>query len=59
LTGLYLTTPFLLLADWLLNRGTDPRSADANDVIIPQAVRWTIGILGVVTFLISIELLLR
>ncbi len=56
---LYFTTPFLVLGAWLRNRNTDPGTPDANDLIVPQSVRSVIGIIGVITLLISIFLFLQ
>jgi hypothetical protein len=56
---LYFTTPFLVLGAWLRNRNTDPGTPDANDFIVPQAVRLVIGIIGLITLLISIFLFLQ
>lgn len=56
---LYFTTPFLVLRAWLRNRHTDPGTPDAHDVIVPQSVRLVIGIIGVITLLISIFLFLQ
>jgi hypothetical protein len=56
---LYFTTPFLVLGAWLRNRHTDPGTPDANDLIVPQPVRLVIGIIGVITLLISIFLFLQ
>ena len=58
-TILYFTTPFLVLGAWLRNRYTDPGPPDANDLIVPQSVRLAIGIIGVITLLISIFLFLQ
>ena len=56
---LYFTTPFLVLGAWLRNRHTDPGTPDTNDFIVPQSVRLVIGIIGVITLLISIFLFLQ
>jgi hypothetical protein len=56
---LYFITPFLVLGAWLRNRHTDPGTPDANDLIVPQSVRLVIGIIGVITLLISIFLFLQ
>lgn len=56
---LYFTTPFLVLGAWLRNRHTDPGTPDANDLIVPQTVRLVIGIIGLITLLISIFLFLQ
>lgn len=58
-TILYFTTPFLVLGVWLRNRHTDPGTPDANDLIVPQPVRLVIGIIGLITLLISIFLFLQ
>ena len=56
---LYFTTPFLVLAAWLRNRNMDPGTMDSDDVLVPLAIRWGIGVLGVLTFLIAMLLFLR
>ncbi len=56
---LYFATPFLVLAVWLRNRHTDPGTPDTNDLIVPQSVRLVIGIIGLITLLISIFLFLQ
>ncbi|MBA2286588.1 MAG: hypothetical protein H0W02_14015 [Ktedonobacteraceae bacterium] len=56
---LYFTTPFLVLTVWLRNRRTDTHTLDANDVLMPLIIRRSIGILGVITLLISIFLFLQ
>ena len=44
--ALYATTPFIVLALWLLNRRTDPGTPDPDDVVVPRLVRWVIGVIG-------------
>jgi hypothetical protein len=44
--ALYIVTPFLVPALWLLNRRTDPGTPDRDDVILPQWVRLVAGIVG-------------
>ena len=56
---LYFTTPFLVLGAWLRNRNTDPGTPDANDLIVPRSIRLVIGIIGLITLLISIFLFLQ
>jgi len=56
---LYFTTPFLVLAVWLRNRNMDPGTGDNDDVLVPPAIRWGIGGLGVMTFLIAVLLFLQ
>ncbi len=57
--ALYFTTPFLVLAVWLRNRTTDPRTAESNEVIIPQVIRLFIGVVGVITLAVSLLLFLQ
>ncbi|MFN8513321.1 MAG: hypothetical protein U0232_01775 [Thermomicrobiales bacterium] len=45
-TVLYVLSPFLVLGLWLRNRRTDPGTPDPDDVAIPVAVRWLIGVAG-------------
>jgi uncharacterized membrane protein len=56
---LYFTTPFLVLAVWLRNRVTDPGTPEPDDVVVPQMVRYTLGVIGVTTFLVSLLLFLQ
>ncbi len=56
---LYFTTPFLVLAAWMLNRGRDPGAMDDDDLLIPLSIRWVIGATGAVTFLIAVWLFLQ
>jgi hypothetical protein len=58
-TILYFTTPFLVLAVWLHNRRTDSGKPDVNDILMPFPIRLGVGIVGVVTLLISIVLFLQ
>ncbi|MHB8752617.1 MAG: hypothetical protein ACYDBJ_25915, partial [Aggregatilineales bacterium] len=37
---LYFTTPFLVFGTWLRNRRTDPHVPDADDILLPMAVRY-------------------
>jgi hypothetical protein len=57
--ALYFTTPFLVLAVWLRNRTTDPGTPDSDDAIVPKMVRYTLGVIGVTTFLVSLLLFLQ
>jgi hypothetical protein len=45
--ALYVVTPFLLPFLWWRNRVTDPGTPEADDVIVPQIARWSLGGLGV------------
>jgi hypothetical protein len=56
---LYFTTPFLVLIVWLRNRRTDSHVPDANDFLVPLPIRLSVGIVGVITLLISIFLFLQ
>jgi hypothetical protein len=58
-TALYLTSPLLVIAVWLRNRGTDPRIADPDDVVIPIAWRWVLGSVGAITAAVSLLLFLQ
>lgn len=57
--GLYFTTPFIVLAVWLLNRSQDPGRLAAGDVAISFLVRWLIGVIGLVTLAIGLFLYLN
>jgi hypothetical protein len=56
---LYFTTPFLVLATWLRNRRTDPDLPDTADLLLPQAVDYAIGLLGIISLAISLLLFLQ
>jgi len=56
---LYFTTPFLVFAVWLYNRTTDPGTVDSNEVIIPRIIRLCIGVVGVITLVVSLLLFLQ
>lgn len=58
-TALYMTTPFLVLAVWLRNRGADPGAPDPDDRVIPLLWRWAMGSVGVVTIAISLLLFVQ
>jgi hypothetical protein len=58
-TSLYFTTPFIIFALWLRNRGQDTNQPDANDAIVPQVLSFVIGIVGATTFVIAIFLFLN
>jgi hypothetical protein len=55
---LYFTTPFLIPLLWLRNRRTDPGILDANDVVVPQAVRVATGIAGAALLLLAASMFL-
>jgi hypothetical protein len=57
-TALYFTTPFLVLAVWLLNRTHDTRQVEPDDRLLHPAPRAIIGIIGGITLLISLFLFL-
>ncbi len=57
--ALYFTTPFLVVAVWLRNRTTDPGTAEPHEVLIPQAIRLFIGVVGVMTLAVSVLLFLQ
>lgn len=52
-TALYFTAPFLVAVIWLRNQVTDPGINDPQDVNIPVGWRGVIGVVGVITILIS------
>lgn len=54
--GLYFTTPFIVLAIWLLNRGYDPGPSAGHTSAIPLPVRGMIGVIGAITLCIAIIL---
>lgn len=55
-TALYFTTPFIILTVWLRNRSQDPGQPESQDANIPVPVRFGMGAIGIVTFLISLFL---
>jgi len=44
---IYLITPVVVPAVWLMNRGRDPRTLEARDAVFPRWVRGTMIIIGV------------
>jgi hypothetical protein len=56
-TALYFSTPFLVLAVWLLNRSQDNHQPEPDDQQIGRPIRLIIGMIGAVTLLISLFLL--
>lgn len=58
-TALYLTTPFLVFFTWLRNRRQDPGTADPDDAALPLYLRWSMGIVGVGTTLVSLVLFIQ
>jgi hypothetical protein len=44
--GLYVITPFLVPAVWWHNRPADPGTPEPGDVTVPDAIRWSVGLLG-------------
>lgn len=56
---LYFTTPFLVFAVWLRNRMTDRVTIEPNERIIPQLLRLFIGIVGLITLVVSLLLFLQ
>ena len=51
--GLYFTTPLIVLAVWLRNRGLDPRSAAPDDQVVPRWLRIAFGVVGVIALAIA------
>ena len=43
---LYVVTPFLVPFLWWRNRVTDPHTPEPDDVVVPPAARWGLGLLG-------------
>ena len=58
-TALYFTTPFIVFALWLRNRGQDTNLPDVIDATIPQSLRLVIGAVGVITLAIALFLFLN
>lgn len=58
-TALYMTAPFLVIAAWLRNRTSDPKTPGNDEVLIPAPWRWTMGFVGMVTIIVSLLLFLQ
>ena len=58
-TALYFTTPFIVFALWLRNRGQDTNLPDVIDATIPRSLRLVIGAVGVTTLAIALFLFLN
>lgn len=54
--GLYFTTPFIVFAVWLRNRGQDSGAPEPDDLIIPAAARVAAGAVGAITLLTAATL---
>jgi hypothetical protein len=48
---IYIVTPFLVPWLWYHNRPTDPGTPEPNDKVVPLAIRWVAGLVGIVTLL--------
>ena len=57
--SLYFTTPFIVFALWLRNRGQDTNQPDKVDAVVPPLVRLVIGAVGATTLAIAIFLFLN
>ena len=55
-TFLYVVAPFLVPAIWILNRRTDPRIPDENDILLPKIVRQFSGVSGLLIAVTAIVL---
>lgn len=58
-TGLYFTTPFIVLTVWLRNHVQDTGKSEDHDIVIPSTVRVIIGFIGAITLIISLFLFIR
>lgn len=58
-SGLYFTTPFIVLYVWLRNRKQDTGKIEDHDILIPSLVRIFVGFLGTVTLTISFILFIQ
>lgn len=56
--SLYFTTPFIVSVIWMRNRRQDPGQRDNQDTSIPYPVRFGLGAVGLITFIISLVLFL-
>lgn len=57
--GLYAVTPFLVPILWLRNRVTDPHTPTPDEVIVPRAVRWAMGLAGALELAVATFLWVR
>jgi hypothetical protein len=57
--SLYFTTPFIVFALWLRNRGQDTDQPDKGDATVPSLVRLVLGAVGITTLVIAIFLFLN
>lgn len=57
-TALYFTTPFLVLAAWLLNRRHEIRQPEPGERLLSRTIRLIVAIFGATTLLISLFLFL-
>ncbi|HEX4863997.1 MAG TPA: hypothetical protein VFV02_07990, partial [Acidimicrobiales bacterium] len=53
---LYATTPLLVFGVWLRNRSADPGGVEPRTREIPTAIRWIMGGLGALVFVIGLSL---
>ena len=51
---LYIISPFLIPALWLYNQRTDPGTLQPGDIIVPNTIRLTIRVIGVILTLITV-----
>ncbi len=51
---LYIVTPVLVPWIWLHNRVTDPGTPEPGDVVVPEAVRWAVRVLGLALIAVAV-----
>ncbi len=51
---LYIVTPPLIPFIWIRNNRTDPLTADAGDILVPDAIRFVVRSIGIVLSLVTI-----
>jgi hypothetical protein len=57
-TALYFTTPVLVFLVWLRNRKEDPPRVEWQELLLPVLLRLILGVVGVLTLLVSLFLFL-
>jgi len=57
-TALYFTTPVLVFLVWLRNRKQDPSRVEWQELLLPVPLRLILGVVGVITLLVSLFLFL-
>ena len=53
---LYITTPFLVLAAMIVNRGEDPGTPEPNDIELPGWIRLVLALVGIASLIVGLVL---